>query len=49
MKELNVKEIRRINGGGTIISGNFWWGYLAAEILEGIQKGLSKDCSNACK
>lgn len=51
MKELTLKETKRINGGGTnpLITPVFWWGYIAAEVLEGIQRGLSKDCSDACK
>ena len=39
-------ELITINGGGW---RSFGWGYLVAEMLEGIQRGLMADCSEACK
>lgn len=49
-KSLNKKEIIEIKGGGLnpLITRSFWLGYIAAEVLEGIQRGLSADCSKTC-
>jgi bacteriocin-like protein len=49
LEELSNTELTSIKGGG--LSGwspTFWWGYLAAEVLEGIQRGIKADCSEAC-
>jgi hypothetical protein len=42
-------ELILTNGGGIgTWSPTFWWGYVAAEVLEGIQRGLAADCSETC-
>ena len=44
---LSNKELILTNGG-KYFGPSFWWGYLAAEVLEGIQRGLTADCSETC-
>ncbi|UXE66078.1 MAG: hypothetical protein KA713_16685 [Chryseotalea sp. WA131a] len=42
-KSLNDAELADTTGGGWFLP--FLAGYLAGEILEGIQRGISKPCS----
>lgn len=47
LKKYNVAELRKsklkeINGG---FWGLFWAGYVISEVINGVQDGLSTDCS----
>ena len=47
VENLSEKELMLVNGG-RLLGPSFWWGYVVSEVLEGIQRGLSADCSEAC-
>jgi uncharacterized protein (DUF2062 family) len=43
VQDLNTKEMENTNGGN--YWGPFFLGYVIGEVFEGIQRGISSDCS----